>query len=492
MSTVLEAEVVEPEVAERQVLEPQAATTAETEDDGIPSAVAEAAPSVGGAPKAPAAMPRWHDRATTPACLGVSVAVIVLAIAFSSPAIGVAGMALFAATSVLAVYRALRGIVRLVLPQAVAEGSRSPEAIASLFGNLLMAGVGMLVAYVSTVGFGRGRQLRRLGRLQLPSLRTNADWATEAVAPEGLESAPDGLADQWRENGKTEHASVAAFARLTLDLMALGAPPEIIASAQRDALDEIRHTRLCFSIARGLDGRAESPAPFPQAQRVATLPRPRTLALAKLAVDSLVDGALHEGVSARVVAKLARRCEVSSIRAALREIAADEGRHAAHGWAVVEWCLDEGGRQVAHALIGATRALPATVSSALPEAAADGGWERWGIHGRDLESQEYAAARAHVIERVRRRVAAAPSSIAPLSVSRLSRTTFDQRAKGLTTRRSPKVWPCEMSSVKRVATPAESAAWTTSASQNDNWKRSSSSTASRIESPVFSTTSQRR
>jgi hypothetical protein len=214
---------------------------------------------------------------------------------------------------------------------------------------MVMAGLGMLVAYVSTVGFSRGRQLRRFGRVLLPDLRPSPDWTTPGMTL-SAESAPAGLADQWRENGKTEHASVAAFARLTLDLMALGAPPALIASANRDALDEIRHTELCFSIARALDGKSVSPGPFPQAQRVATLPRSRTLALAKLAVDSLVDGALHEGVSARIIAKLAQRCEVPAIRTALKEIAADEGRHAAHGWTVVAWCLAEGGRPVGHCL----------------------------------------------------------------------------------------------------------------------------------------------
>ena len=76
-----------------------------------------------------------------------------------------------------------------------------------------------------------------------------------------------------------------------------------------------------------------------------------------------MDGALHEGVSARIIAKLAERFGVPSIRAALKEIAADEGRHAAHGWAVVAWRLDEGGRPVAEALLGAIRALPKQMHS---------------------------------------------------------------------------------------------------------------------------------
>src|SRR5206468_3455762 len=107
---------------------------------------------------------------------------------------------------------------------------------------------------------------------------------------------------------------------------------------QKDALDEIRHTELCFSLARGLDGQTLGPGPFPEAKHARTLLGNRTLALAQLATDSLIDGALHEGLSARVIAKLVRRCEVPSIKAALKEIATDEGRHSAHGWEVVQWC----------------------------------------------------------------------------------------------------------------------------------------------------------
>jgi hypothetical protein len=203
---------------------------------------------------------------------------------------------------------------------------------------------------------------------------------------------------------------VAAFARLTLDLMALGAPAALIAGANQDALDELRHTELCFSLARALDGKNAGPGPFPEAQRARTLPRNRRLALAKLAVDSLVDGALNEGVSARVIAQLGRQCPVPAIASLLREIAADEGRHAAHGWDVVRFCLDEGGAPVAHALLAAARVLPATMRSTLPKPAVGGAWERWGIPGLELESASYAATRANLIERVQ--ALAAPLGVA--------------------------------------------------------------------------------
>lgn len=301
---------------------------------------------------------------------------------------------------VLAAWGAIRGAAALVHPARPRPTVVSLGLLLTVAGNLLMVGFGAVVAFFATVGFARGRQLRRWGRILLPKSERGHAWARVPIEKLGDEPLPQGLAAAWRENGKTEHASVAAFARLTLDLMALGAPPLLVAASSQDALDEIRHTELCFSLARSIDGKAESPAPFPEAQRVSALPRARTAALAKLAVDSLIDGALHEGLSARVVAKLARRCEVPAIRAILREIAADEGRHAAHGWDAVAWCLAEGGGAVAHALLGALRSIPDSVHSPLPDAARGGAWERWGIHGTQLEQEEYALARDHLMSRL--------------------------------------------------------------------------------------------
>ena len=315
--------------------------------------------------------------------------------------IGWLGAILFAASAGVGLWGAVVGL-RSISGAAVTVGfgAKLLTLVAAL-SNLVMTAMGALFALMSTTNFTRGRQLRRFGRVLLPELTAGDAWAhlPMAVALED-EAARRSLAAQWRENGRTEHASVAAFAKLTLDLMALGAPPALIAGAQRDALDEIRHAELCFSLARALDGESESPAAFRAAERVGRLSPTRSLALAELAVDSLIDGALHEGVSARIIAKLARRCEVSTIQAMLKEIAADEGRHAAHGWDVVVWCVSEGKAPVASALLGALRALPADMRSPLPAAAKDGAWEKFGVHGHALEAEEYASARRDLIRRV--------------------------------------------------------------------------------------------
>jgi hypothetical protein len=269
-----------------------------------------------------------------------------------------------------------------------------------LCANGFMTFFGGFLALFAAFGFARGRQIRSLGRVLLPPVEDSDAWTHLFSSLDVPADVRNALAARWRWNGQTEHASVAAFAQLTLDLMALGAPPALIHAANRDAKDEIRHTELCFSLARAIDGREASPGPFPQAQRSRVLPQVRTLALARLAVDSLIDGALHEGLSARIVARLARQCPEPTIRAVLSEIAADEGRHAAHGWDVVEWCLAEGGEAVASALRGAITALPLKVQTDLPEPARFGAWERWGIHGTAMEAEEHALARESIVRRV--------------------------------------------------------------------------------------------
>jgi hypothetical protein len=365
--------------------------------------------------------PGWNPRAVRALALavgsvgllpaGVTVATLAL------PRLNAGGvvvtwtlLAVSLATLGLAVASARRAVrvLREVPTQPVPERGRWLAGIAfplSVVG-LLFGLLGFLLTWLSTVQFSRGRQLRRRGRVLLAPVAPGARWTTAALSLSVDPAHRDAVAAQWRENGRTEHASVASFARLSLDLAALGAPASLLAAAHRDALDEVRHAELCFSLARAIDGRALSPGDFPAATEVPARSSSRRLALARLAVDSLLDGALHEGVSARVVARLARRCDEPAVRAVLREIAADEGRHAAHGWDVVMWCLDEGGPLIAQSLLGAVEAIPPAVRSPRPEEAASGAWERWGIHGHALEADAYSRAVTDLRDRVGRICAA--------------------------------------------------------------------------------------
>lgn len=277
--------------------------------------------------------------------------------------------------------------------------------------------------FILMIPFSRGRQLKKRslflgdrGNLFAP-LRENHHWLSDPkpiilAAPTATPSNDDtvqdtalhaALAVAWRENGLTEHASVAAFARLSVDLLALGAPMQLIMDAHQDAIDEIRHTDLCFSLARDLDGQAIGPAAFADVYQAKTLPQGshnQTRALAALAVDSIVEGAFHEGVSARVLGLLSKRVENQRVVDLLKQIAADEGRHAAHGWDVALWCLQAGGLPVATAVRHAVEKLPKTLHTTRSAAAVDGSWEKYGIHGVYLEQECYDKLRSEVISRV--------------------------------------------------------------------------------------------
>ena len=82
-----------------------------------------------------------------------------------------------------------------------------------------MTWIGAITTLWATVGFARGRQLRRFGRVLLPPVAPRGGWVDPTFGLEDAVQAPPGVGQQWRENGRTEHASVASFARLTCECL---------------------------------------------------------------------------------------------------------------------------------------------------------------------------------------------------------------------------------------------------------------------------------
>ena len=170
------------------------------------------------------------------------------------------------------------------------------------------------------------------------------DRATPALLAELAPAERAGLAALWAADGLAEHASVAAFARFTLQLLALGAPPELVADACRAQLDEVAHARTTLALAAAY-GRPIGPGMLPIADALAA-PLDRESVL----VATFIEGCVGETIAAAELELAAQSCADAAVAATLRRLAADEQRHAALAWRTVQWLLRAGGPALRGAL----------------------------------------------------------------------------------------------------------------------------------------------
>jgi hypothetical protein len=156
-----------------------------------------------------------------------------------------------------------------------------------------------------------------------------------------------GLARAWAAHAQAECASVPAFLQLARDLLASGAPDALVERALSAAEDEIRHAHACAAMAsRWLEAPVRPALPDQALQDRAAGPD----LIARLAVESWLDGALNEGAAAARAGAAAARATDRAARGAQRQIAGDEARHAELGWSVLRWALARGGCDVAERL----------------------------------------------------------------------------------------------------------------------------------------------
>jgi hypothetical protein len=183
-----------------------------------------------------------------------------------------------------------------------------------------------------------GRPLTEDGRM-VTAAPGGDGWTTDdRPSLRGL-SADDRarLTEAWQEQGLLEHASVAAFARLVLDLLELGAPAELVDRASTAMQDEIRHAARCFALASAYAGHEVGPGPLPMPARRGkrTLPR--------LAAAAWREGCVGETLSVALAAAQLHRATDPVVRDVLAGILRDESAHAALSWDLVDWAVSVGG-----------------------------------------------------------------------------------------------------------------------------------------------------
>ena len=173
------------------------------------------------------------------------------------------------------------------------------------------------------------------------------------------------LARHWTEVALLEHASVAAFARFVLDLLALGAPADLVAEAQRAGADEIEHARLAFGMAAAFRGAPVGPGPLPVAGALDHRDR------AAIVVCTFREGCVGETLAAVEAAAARDASRDPVVGGVLARIAEDELRHATLAYRFVAWALRTAARDERAQLVAILRAEHRKLVDGNPSRAAD-------------------------------------------------------------------------------------------------------------------------
>jgi hypothetical protein len=227
------------------------------------------------------------------------------------------------------------------------------------------------------------------------------DWA-DLACPVASPIA-EALANAWLADAAAEHASVAAFSRVAVELMAVGAPPQLIDDTLRAAQDEVRHAQACYGMASRFTPAVHGPGPLPAAT-------PRSPTLVQVAVDAFLEGCVGETTAALVAERGAALATDSHTQQVLTAIAADETDHAALAWQTVKWALELGGAEVAGALRRAFSDLPPATFEPTPN------HPHWAAYGRLDQAQLSAAAadaRREIVAPMLRQLLGAGPSVPP-------------------------------------------------------------------------------
>jgi hypothetical protein len=209
-----------------------------------------------------------------------------------------------------------------------------------------------------------GRPFQVAGQARVALAMQRDDWS-QACCPQldDLDARTRrALADAWREDGLFEHASIASFARFVMELMAVGAPADMVADAQAALSDEIRHARICFGLSQAYGGMPVGPGPLAIDGGLS-----ERHDLTSIAVATAVEGCINETLATLVAHDAAAAATDPVAKQALQSIADDESRHAALAWRFVAWACERDARTAAAVAEAFRRARPADAGAPLPQ-----------------------------------------------------------------------------------------------------------------------------
>jgi hypothetical protein len=211
-----------------------------------------------------------------------------------------------------------------------------------------------------------GRPFLVCGDERLAALARRGDWLAD-VQPSlsGLSPAARAeLAEAWTRIALMEHASIAAFARFSLELLAFGAPPRLLESTTRAMSDETRHARAAFAVASRYAGAPRGPGPL-SIEGSLTSPD-----LDASVLTAFLEGCIGETVAALEAREAAAFARDPAVRTLLEMVADDESNHALLAYEFLKWALPKASPSLVSALRERVRSELQRAESALKSSSA--------------------------------------------------------------------------------------------------------------------------
>lgn len=190
-----------------------------------------------------------------------------------------------------------------------------------------------------SIGCAIGRPFLVKGQPRLAEVQASSDWLKfnpwHPPTHQTLDSeARLALAQVWTQIGQMEHASVAAFARFTLELLALGAPADLVTRSAQAQSDEIGHAQLAFRLASRFAGRSLGPGALAVD---GSLDCPSLRSTVELAV---LEGCVGETLAALEAGEALEYATDPEVRSALEQVSREESSHAELAFRFVRWALE--------------------------------------------------------------------------------------------------------------------------------------------------------
>lgn len=214
-----------------------------------------------------------------------------------------------------------------------------------------------------------GRPLLVDGRPRLAPDCQSSDWvAGESSSLARATSIADvserdrrALAEHYTREATFEHASIAAFARVSLSLLAVGAPPHLLVDTHRAGLDEIAHAEAMYRMASAWSGSTVGPEALDLTGAVEI-----RSSLVDLAEEAFFEGAVGEVVASLVLREESERAPDLETRSILGTMAADEENHAELAWRTVAWALSRDDASVRSMLEGSRNRITTEIAGPIP------------------------------------------------------------------------------------------------------------------------------